>query len=164
MADDATTTPVSENDGQAETWKAPASQDELNRIIESRLARERAKYADFDSLKEKAEKYDELKAKDKSEIEKATERATAAESKLASETLRADRAEIALEKGLTLTQAKRLVGTTRAELEADADQLVKDLKIDKAKLPRAREQGMYSTTPADDPMRDVARTLFKRGD
>lgn len=32
--------------------------------------------------------------------------------------------EIALDKGLTKTQAKRLVGTTREELEADADELL----------------------------------------
>lgn len=33
--------------------------------------------------------------------------------------------EVALEKGMTLVQAKRLVGTTKEELEADADELVK---------------------------------------
>jgi len=39
------------------------------------------------------------------------------------------RAEIALEKGLTLTQAKRLVGSTKEELEADADALMNDLGL-----------------------------------
>ena len=40
--------------------------------------------------------------------------------------LRADRAEIALEKGLTLAQARRLVGTTREELEADAEAYIEE--------------------------------------
>lgn len=38
---------------------------------------------------------------------------------------RALKLEVALEKGLTLVQAKRLVGGTKEELEADADELVK---------------------------------------
>lgn len=33
--------------------------------------------------------------------------------------------EVALDKGMTLVQAKRLVGTTKEELEADAEELVK---------------------------------------
>lgn len=37
--------------------------------------------------------------------------------------------EIALEKGLTKAQARRLVGETREELEADADELLADLGV-----------------------------------
>lgn len=40
--------------------------------------------------------------------------------------LRAARLEIALDKGLTKTQAARLVGTTREELEADADAYIEE--------------------------------------
>lgn len=40
--------------------------------------------------------------------------------------LRAERLEIALDKGLTKTQAARLVGTTREELEADADAYIEE--------------------------------------
>jgi hypothetical protein len=40
--------------------------------------------------------------------------------------LRADRLEIALEKGLTKAQAARLVGSTREELEADADAYIEE--------------------------------------
>jgi peptidoglycan hydrolase CwlO-like protein len=40
--------------------------------------------------------------------------------------LRADRLEIALDKGLTRTAAMRLVGTTREELEADADAYIEE--------------------------------------
>jgi hypothetical protein len=59
---------------------------------------------------------------DKSEAEKraaAEERAQAAE-------LKANRLEVAAEKGLTPAQAKRLVGATREELEADADEVLRD--------------------------------------
>lgn len=40
---------------------------------------------------------------------------------------------IALDKGLTRSQAMRLVGGTKEELEADADELVKDLGLDTEK-------------------------------
>jgi hypothetical protein len=42
--------------------------------------------------------------------------------------LQALRYEIALEKGLTKSQARRLVGESREELEEDADELIKDLR------------------------------------
>lgn len=56
--------------GQQQQWAAPASQEELNRIIEQRLARERAKYAGFDDYKAKAEKHDALEAELASETDK----------------------------------------------------------------------------------------------
>lgn len=60
------------------------------------------------------------------EIGKATKRAEDAEAKAKAETLRADRLEVSIEKGLTPAQAKRIVGDTKEELEADADELLKD--------------------------------------
>lgn len=52
-----------------------------------------------------------------------------AKADLAKAELRADRVEIAAEKGLTPKQAKRLQGATREELETDADELLEDLGI-----------------------------------
>lgn len=57
------------------TWKAPESQAELDRIVESRLAREREKYKGFDDLKVKAEKWDQLEDEKKTPSEKAIEEA-----------------------------------------------------------------------------------------
>jgi hypothetical protein len=57
------------------SWTPPASQDDLNRIIEQRLARERAKFADYDDLKAKAEKHDALEMELSSEAEKAARKA-----------------------------------------------------------------------------------------
>lgn len=57
-------------------WKPPASQADLDRIISDRLARERAKFADYDALSEKAKYWDEIEAASKSEYEKAQEEAT----------------------------------------------------------------------------------------
>lgn len=66
---------------------------------------------------------------DKTEAEKraaAEQRATDAE-------LRATRLEVAHAKGLTPAQAKRLVGSTQAEIEADADEILRDFPTAPAK-------------------------------
>lgn len=65
---------------------------------------------------------------DKSEIQKATERIADLEKRHVESEARALRAEIAAEKKLTPAQAKRLQGTTREELEADADELLEAFK------------------------------------
>lgn len=44
--------------GNAGTYTPPATQEDLDRIIEQRLARERAKFADYEDLKAKAEAHD----------------------------------------------------------------------------------------------------------
>lgn len=65
---------------------------------------------------------------EKSEIDKAKERAAAAEKKAADAELRAARLEVAAAKGLSPAMAKRLVGSTVEELEADAAELLKEFK------------------------------------
>ncbi|MFI2664872.1 hypothetical protein [Micromonospora carbonacea] len=69
-------------------------------------------------------KLKEYEDRDKTEAEKAAERLTAAEQRAEQAELRALRLEVAGEKGLTPAQAKRLVGATREELEADADDIL----------------------------------------
>lgn len=62
-----------------------------------------------------------------------TEKRVAAEERAAAAELRALRLEVASDKGLTPAQAKRLVGGTRQELEADADEILRDFPIAPAK-------------------------------
>jgi len=62
--------------GDGKPFTAPASQEELDRIIESRLARERTKYQGFDDIKAKAEKWDQLEEEKKTPSEKAIQEAT----------------------------------------------------------------------------------------
>ena len=51
------------------------TQAEMNAIIADRLNRERTKYADYDALKAKAQQFDAAQEADKSELQKATEKA-----------------------------------------------------------------------------------------
>jgi len=77
----------------------------------------------------------EFEDRDKTELQRAIERAEAAESRISEIESRALRLEVAAEKGLTTAQAKRLVGTTREELEADADELLETFKVAEPKAP-----------------------------
>lgn len=82
------------------------------------LARKHEKQA-----KDLADRLQGLEDKDKSDSERLTEKLAQLEKDLAAATSRADRYEVALEKGLDMVRAKRLTGSTRDELEADADEL-----------------------------------------
>lgn len=75
-----------------------------------------------------AKRLQALEDASKSESEKVSERLTAAESRAAKAEARALRLEVAHAKGLSAVQAKRLVGDTLEELEADADDLLESFK------------------------------------
>lgn len=90
---------------------------------ERRNARQAAK--ERDAL---AARLQEIEDRDKSDAQKLLDRAEAAERRAAEVESHALRLEIAAEKGLTTAQAKRLVGATREELEADADDLLETFK------------------------------------
>jgi len=61
--------------GDAKAYAPPATQAELDRIVESRLARERAKFADYDDLKSKVGEYETWQQSQLSEQEKAVQAA-----------------------------------------------------------------------------------------
>lgn len=85
---------------------------------------EAAKYrTQVRELEPKARKADEFEETNQTEIEKRDKRIAELESSNTSLTQAAIRSEIAAEKGLTPAQAKRLAGSTREELEADAEEL-----------------------------------------
>lgn len=66
----------------------------------------------------------------KTDAQKLEERATTAEQTAAAATREAARLRVALRKNLTEAQARRLVGDTEEELEADADELLASFKQD----------------------------------
>lgn len=99
------------------------TQAEVDRLIDERLKRERAKYSDYDALKSKAAKADQLEDEKKTGEQKLADQIKSLQDDLAKERHRALIAEVAREKKLTAKQAERLRGSTREELEADADEL-----------------------------------------
>lgn len=123
MAEEQTdsTTVTEGTNGQASEFEPIVSQEALDKIIQARIARERAKFADYDELKAKAEKLREFEESQKTEAQKAQERLEAAEKRAAELELKAARAEVAAAKGVP---AELLKGSTQEELEASADALI----------------------------------------
>lgn len=96
-----------ENAAQApETPDKTFTQSEVNNLIKERLERERTKYKDFEDLKAKAAKFDEMEEANKSELQKATDKATALEAELLSlkkeKEVRSIREKVAAETGVPI--------------------------------------------------------------
>jgi hypothetical protein len=72
-------------------------------------------------------KLKEFEDRDKTEAQKLQERLDAAEAKAAALEIDNLRRDVAADKGLTNAQARRLMGATREELEADADDFLNAL-------------------------------------
>ena len=100
------------------------TQDELNAIVGERLKRESAKYADYEDLKAKAQKFDEYTESQKTELEKANEKTASLEAELTSlkkaNEVREMREKVAKEKGVPVDL---LTGDTEEECAAFADKL-----------------------------------------
>lgn len=105
----------------APAFAPPASQEDLDRIIGDRLARERTKFADYQDLKAKAERFDALEEQNKTELQKALDRAAAAEALAADASVKVLRSDVASAKGVPVDL---LSGSTKEELEAAADKLL----------------------------------------
>ncbi len=105
------------------------TQDELNAIVQTRLADERKKYADYDSLKEKAGKYDAQEEANKSELQKANEKAADLQAKLDAMTkataLQDIKAKVSKETGVPV---ELLSGSDEATCKAQADAILKFAK------------------------------------
>ena len=98
------------------------TQEEVNAMIGKRLSEEKSKYADYDEIKAKAAKFDEAEEKNKTELQKATERASALESEL-NAMKKADEARMMREKVAKETgvPSNLITGSTEEECKAQAE-------------------------------------------
>lgn len=122
------------------------TQSQLNAIVADRLSREREKYAGFDVLKEKAAKFDEIEAANKTELEKATERVAALQKKVdemtAAEKLRGIREEVSKKTGVP---ANLLTGSSLEDCETQAQNILEFAKP--AGYPVVHDAGETSHAP-----------------
>ena len=102
-------------------FTAITSQADFDKAIQARIARERAKFADYDQLKAKAQQVDQAAEAAKTADQKNAERLAKLEDDLEAERLGRVRAEVAAEKKVP---AELLSGSTREDLEAAADALI----------------------------------------
>ncbi|QFG10240.1 head scaffolding protein [Mycobacterium phage DyoEdafos] len=116
------------------TFKAITSQEDFDKAVARRVARERKKYEGFDDFKAKAEQFDKLDAERGTELEKAIRRAEKAEQELTGlkdKLTKAERNElvrdIADEMGLPKKLAKRVQGDSEEDIRADIEDLLEGL-------------------------------------
>lgn len=124
MSDDTTPDPDKGKDDPKPDGKADMATDAGKKALnEERKARRDAdkKAADLEA------RLKDIEDKDKTEVERLTAKVTELETSLGAAMVSGARLEVALDKGLTAAQAKRLVGDTWDDLTADADELLADL-------------------------------------
>lgn len=125
------------------------SQEQLNKLIGGRIEAVKQKFADYDDLKSKASEYDKAQEAAKTELQKATERAEKAESRVAEFEQREQLAkwadEAATEIGVT---ASVLRGSTKEELLKHA-RLIKELTQQAPPAPRRRSATPPGKSPQD---------------
>lgn len=112
------------------SFKTIETQEELDRIIQDRLTREREKYADYDEIKSKNVDLEKQIGTLQTTIEESSNAAKTHEQMVADlnkqiagyETANL-RTRIALQNGLPIDLADRLVGDDEASIKADAERL-----------------------------------------
>lgn len=147
----------------ADEFKAITSQEDLNKVINERLQRERAKYADYKDLKAKAAKLDEFEQANQTEAEKAAARVAELEAELSNTRRDSLRLKIASEHGITDADdiALFLTGQDEETLTAQAKRL-SDREADRKKngnhVPREGNNPTGNGKTSD--LRQFAQNLF----
>jgi hypothetical protein len=149
-----------QNEGGNSGFTPPASQEELNRIIEKRLERERSKFGDYDDLKAKAARLDEIEAANQTEAEKQAAKLTAAQQEAAEAKAEALRYRVATKFQVSDEDADLfLTGTDEETLTKQAQRLTErtDQRIRSGNV--VRREGA-TTVPQEDELRSFTRQLF----
>lgn len=118
------------------------TQEEMDAIIGDRLKRERAKYSDYEDLKAKATAYDAAEEANKSDLQKANEKAEALQAQLDALTKanqeRELRDRISAETGVP---ASLLRGSNEEDLRAQAEGIKGFASASKASYPNVKDSG-----------------------
>lgn len=133
------------------------SQAEFDRRLGEQIAQERAKFADYDELKAKAAKFDEVTEQSKTEQQKTLERAEQAERERDALRLEMLKHQAAVQVGLPAHLAGRLNGKNFEELVADAKSLAELLAPKPPAGPRPTTAQSGTTTGGSDWLRDRLR-------
>lgn len=141
------------------------TQEEMDSIIEGRLAREHEKYADYDSLKEKAGKYDEMQEQSKSELQKANEKNQALQKELdqlkKDGTVRQVKEKVAKDTGVP---AELLTGEDEETCKKQAEAILKFAKPKSYPGTKGNRRNITEYHEKDDAMREFAHQIFGKGE
>lgn len=128
-------------------------------IIPNRLERERKKYADYDTLKEKAGKVDSIETEWKGKLDAVVGEKTTLEKELGKTKLEVEKVKIVNQFKLSDELAEFVTGETADEMKARAEKLAKGFKGGKVNLSKKPKPGEEEDNSSN---RKVARNLFGR--
>ncbi len=137
------------------------TQADVDAIVEGRLARQKQKYADYDDLKEKAGKYEELKNSKKTDAEKNAEEIATLKQQLAGlakeKTVTQVRNKVAEETGVP---AALLTGEDEETCKKQAKAIKDFAKPTTYPGPRSNSKPHASEPHVDDGVRELVHQLF----
>lgn len=118
-------------------------QADVDSIVEKRLERERSKYADYDTLKEKAGKVETIKSEFETKLKEKDTKLSEFEKELGKAKLETDKVKIVHEFKLADDLHEFVVGDTADEMRARAEKLAKGItgggvRVDKTKKPEEK--------------------------
>lgn len=132
---------VNQGQEQQTAQQVTFTQEDVNRIVADRLSRERSKFADYEDLRAKAEKFDAMEEASKTELQKAQELAASFKKQLddltAANKARDARDKVASETGVPVSL---LHGSTEEECKQEAEALLK-FRGGKPTYPNVRDAG-----------------------
>ena len=150
--------------GNGDEFTPITTQEDLNKVIKDRVARERGKFADYNDLKAKAAELDKLKASTQSETDKLASQIADLQTQLEGSNRTAMRARIQAKHGISDEDAELfLTAGDEDTLARQAEALAARTEEGKKKGPVVPTQGNHpKQTQADQGLRDFSRSLFGR--
>lgn len=132
----------------AEQPERTFTQSEMNAIIGERLNREREKYADYEVLKDKAQRFDANEESAKTDLQRATERANDLQEELdkmrAAETVRTIHAQVSQETGVPMNL---LTGSSKDICREQAEAILAFART-AAGYPQVKDSGEIHHAPS----------------
>lgn len=167
VSQDTNTTPKNaegNGGGTPPTGERIFTQAQLDAIVTDRLSRERAKFADYETLRDKAAKFDAAEEAGKTELQKATDKAAKLEKELndlkQSQTMNAMRARVAADMKLPAGLAEFLTADDEDGCKAQAQKLLDQFKP--GGYPAVQDGGSPQTPPGSGSTREQFAEWFNQ--
>lgn len=135
-----------DGDEYKEVDESLLTQADVDGVVEKRLERERKKFEDYDTLKEKAGKVDSIASEYEGKLKAAGEEKSAIEKELGKAKLETDKVKIIHEFKLSDDLAEFVDGDTVEQMRERAEKLSKGVKGGTIKIDKDKKPDSKSTT------------------
>lgn len=143
-------------------FTAPTTQAEFDAMVKDRISRERAKYADYADLKAKATEFDKLAEAQKTELQRAQERAEAAEKTALEKDSELLRLSVIAKHSIPTDYQEFLTGATEEELEEKAKKILTLIPTSTGQVRPDFSQGPKAAAGTADPAQVFAQHVSKQ--